>query len=129
MKDSPYPEHQKLTAISNKSQECYDFLEWLADEGIILAKYDVFTETCRGCDHTEAHPQGGGPFPTRQCEHPRCDCDRPDHGDPEALWPYLNRRESLLARYFDIDLRIIEQEKQAMLASLRELNKEEEERA
>jgi hypothetical protein len=28
---SDYPEHDKLRAISDQSQACYDFLEWLED--------------------------------------------------------------------------------------------------
>ncbi len=31
MNEHPYPEHQKLKAIADKSQAIHDFLEWLQD--------------------------------------------------------------------------------------------------
>ena len=38
----PYPEHTKLMAISELSQACYDFIEWLGDEkgAVLCAKRD-----------------------------------------------------------------------------------------
>ncbi len=35
-----YPEHVKLQAIHEKSQACYDFLQFLSDSGIHLGRYD-----------------------------------------------------------------------------------------
>ncbi len=126
MDASPYPEHQKLLTVKDRSQACYDFLDWLDDTlGVVLAKYDEVTEACFGCEHTEAHPLGGGPFPTRQCEHPRCDCDTPEHGNPDRLYPYLNRRDDILASHFDIDLIALEEEKRAMIVAMREVNRRE----
>jgi hypothetical protein len=34
-----YPEHEKLAAISDKSQEIGAFLEWLQEQGWLLALY------------------------------------------------------------------------------------------
>ena len=121
--EPPYPEHKKLTAIHDHSQACYDFLEWLEGKGIHLAKYDEVTETCRACGHDDDHPKSEGAFPIRQCANDACECEWPDHGNPNILYPYLNQRDALLAEHFNIDLRVIEQEKRAMLASMRELNK------
>ena len=40
MSESKYPEHEKLSAISDKSQACGEFIEWLGyEKGIVLAKW------------------------------------------------------------------------------------------
>ncbi len=38
-------------------------------------------------------------------------------------WPITERRDKLLARFFDIDLDVLETEKLAMLEAQRELNR------
>ena len=35
-----YPEHEKMRAVKNESQTIGEFLEWLSEQGILLAKYD-----------------------------------------------------------------------------------------
>jgi hypothetical protein len=35
-----YPEHVKLGLIHEKSQACYDFLQFLSTKGILLGRYD-----------------------------------------------------------------------------------------
>lgn len=40
MAKEPYPEHVKLKAISHLSQAQGDFIAWLQENGIILAKYE-----------------------------------------------------------------------------------------
>jgi hypothetical protein len=75
-----YPEHEKLKAIADKSQEIYDFIDWLGwSHGIAL--YDTAT----------------------------------DRGVTTSL-------KFLLAKFYDIDLARIEDEKRAMLDDLRALN-------
>lgn len=43
---SPYPEHDKLSALNGANNIVGDFIEWLSEEGFILAKsedkYDLF---------------------------------------------------------------------------------------
>jgi hypothetical protein len=126
-----YPEHEKLTAISDKSQACYDFLEWLGTQGILLGKYDVAVDTCRNCEHPDPHDErvaNAVYFGQRACSYEDdetgdcCTCDDSDFGNPDRFYPYLNQRDELLADHFNIDLRIIEEEKRAMLDSLRRLN-------
>lgn len=34
-----YPEHEKLEKISDKSQACGEFLDWLSSEGISLCSW------------------------------------------------------------------------------------------
>ena len=50
-----YPMHEKLTAIQSTSQSIYDFLEWLGDQKIFLAQYDVKSDACRNCGHDRPH--------------------------------------------------------------------------
>lgn len=77
-----YPEHEKLKAISDKSQAIGEFLDWLPSQGIAL--HDL--NQCNfGQDKFE---------PVRQSIH------------------------ELLAEYFQIDQKLIDQEKEAMLASI-----------
>jgi hypothetical protein len=126
-----YPEHEKLTAISDKSQACYDFLEWLGEQGIMLGKYDVAEDFCRNCEHPYTHDQRvANPtyFGQRTCSYQDditsewCRCDDSDFGNPDRFYPYLTRREELLADHFGIDLRLIEKEKRAMLDTMRRMN-------
>jgi len=66
--------------VQSQSQAIGQFLEWLQEEQIVLAKYE---------------------------------------GDRDFPWPIHEGIEQLLARHFKIDLNVIEQEKRAMLDSLR----------
>jgi hypothetical protein len=81
---SDYPEHDKLAAVQRKSQAIGEFLDWLNEQGILMAKYGL------------------------------------DADDPDTLYPTHEGITPVLARYFDIDLNLIETEKQAMLASIRQ---------
>lgn len=47
-----------------------------------------------------------------------CDCE----GRAERWYPISEGREKLLARHFEIDLNVLEREKEAILAEQRELN-------
>jgi hypothetical protein len=79
---SDYPEHEKLKAISDRSQEIGEFLDYgLPRMGVVLAEWD--------------------------------------DGD---LYPTHRSIEGLLAEYFDIDKAKIDDEKDAMLAAIREAN-------
>jgi hypothetical protein len=76
-----FPEHEKLRAISDQSQVCGEFLDWLRDEkGIHLCTWDY------------------------------------DDG-PELAYESTN---GLLAEFFGIDLKKINDEKDAMYAALRQ---------
>lgn len=79
-----YPEHDKLRVVADKSQVCYDFLEWLEEQKIVLAKYD------------EASGQ--------------------------ELYPDYTGRKELLAKFFEIDLKKLDAEKDRMLEVQRAAN-------
>lgn len=36
---SGYPEHDKLTAVKDQTQAIGEFMDWLADDGVFLARY------------------------------------------------------------------------------------------
>lgn len=93
-------EHERLALVKDKSQAIGDFVGWLADKGIRLARYHSHSEGCY-----------------------------PDNVDSEE-WPACGMIESklhedytpitkLLAEYFDIDLDKLETEKRQMLAQIR----------
>lgn len=94
---SDYPEHEKLRAIQDQSQSCGEFMDWLIEQGVVLAKYHFHTDEC----HTESS------------RRPSCGMSA------EMLYPVHTSTESLLAKFFDIDLNKIELEKRAMLESIR----------
>lgn len=92
---SEYPEHDRLKAVSEYSQQIGQFLDWLKSERVFLSREhhhsdDCFEDGIKDCGFSV--------------------------GD---LAQDYERIEDRLARYFEIDLKKIETEKREMLASLR----------
>ncbi len=122
-----YPEHEKLHKVAEFSQSIGEFLEWLSDEQHVwLAKHDVRLDNCRNCGHPDRHtltrPSISMPRCSYDDEGEECDCERSDFGNPNLLVPYPVARTDLLAAYFEIDLKVLEEEKQAMITGQRALN-------
>lgn len=93
-----YPEHEKLQAISDKSQTIYDFLEWvMAERGLSLGEWVPDDSGWNG--RVLRDPE------TREAL--------------QRFMPATRSRRELLAAFFDIDLNKIEDEKRAMLDELR----------
>lgn len=90
------PECEKLAAVSGRSQEIGQFLQWLGEKGIHLAVAHEHEDGCRG-------------------SHGFLSCGYTAKG---LEWYHLNI-EKLLADYFEIDLEKIEKERRAILAQLR----------
>lgn len=89
---SEYPEHDKLKAISEYSQQIGAFLEWMKSDGIRLSRPHVHT---------------------RDCDNNWCDYD---------MAQLVHDNESIqdrLARYFEIDQNKLDHEKREMLAAIR----------
>ncbi len=80
-----YPEHEKLTAVKEKSQLLGEFLDWVEQKGYVFCYYDSDGER--------------GIF----------DRYRPIH-KPIEKW---------LAEFYEIDLKVLEEENQQMLAEIR----------
>lgn len=97
-----YPEHEKLRLIKNKSQACGDFYEWLQEQGYVIASRHVHTEGCTYEDHDDWKTCGM------------------NEGE---LFAALIPRDSLLAKFFEIDQVKIEKEKLQMLEELRAAQK------
>jgi hypothetical protein len=116
---SDYPEHDKLTAIKDESQSIGEFIE---TSGYILAQY------------REAGDNGQPPYVWRPWADKEEAPTVNDYADGRAkhnpayeswgehLVPVGLPITQILAAYFDIDLRKIEDEKRTMLDQLRAAN-------
>ena len=113
MSESKYPEHEKLAKIKDQSQAIGDFLEWLRtgeadptgfDRSIFLATHEVITEEYSATGEWHDLPK-----------------DKWYVGDRLVLFRY--NMEELLARYFGIDLKKLEEEKKQMLEELRRVHR------
>lgn len=100
-----YPEHDKMLAIAERRDEVQHFLDWMLDDvGLTLAFWGERTVFGDALNEGRLIRADGG--------DPRLRIGKRTHG----------LRETLLARFFDIDLVKIEEEKEAMLAALRKAN-------
>lgn len=116
-----YPEHQKLRAVVDKSQCVHDFLEWLQEQGIVLAKRHEHTEGCYGTHNCKEDPSECslyGECRRRGKKVLRCGC----HTD--ELYDHTERPDKIIARYFEIDLKRLDDEKREMLEECRQQGKE-----
>lgn len=115
---SDYPEHEKLRKISDQSQICGEFLEWLrggheGSPGLHLCQWKEAPEDVPHWIHDET----GEPvsFSSRHAT------ENPEWYPSGYYSPGLTTQE-LLARFFGIDQKKIDEEKEQMLAALREMN-------
>ncbi len=93
-----YPEHERLRAVALKSQTVGEFLDWLSHQ--------------KGISFTVQHEH------TDACSEPGDRYNRCGYRDGDYA-PSGATTRSLLAEFFEIDERKIEEEKRAMLAELR----------
>ena len=92
-----YPECEKLSIVAPKSQAIGEFLEWLmVEKEIYLCKR---TEPCMNC---------------RTCYDDKDGCENLQFDTIQE------NKEKLLAEFFDIDLSLVETERQALLEHIRE---------
>jgi hypothetical protein len=88
-----YPECEKMSKVAEKSQGIGDFLEWLReDKKIILGSVQEFVYVWDGKERIK-----------------------------EEFSPFRYDTEKLLAEFFGIDLKKVEQEKREMLNEIRNL--------
>jgi len=131
---SDYPEHDRLAAISDQSQVCGEFLEWLQSEGLHLMRWRTGLTDTMACGPGWPSAVGGGHSRqlklcadgVRRCM--RCGKPLDEEGTYEVAvenwvsegWVSEGRSiEQLLAAFFGIDLDKIETEKRQMLARMR----------
>jgi hypothetical protein len=92
----PTPELDRMLDVRDKSQIIGEFIEWLTEQSIQL---------CKPHEHSDECYEDSG--------HISCDMIRGE------LWPVHIATEKLLAQYFEIDLAKCEEERRAILDSLR----------
>jgi hypothetical protein len=89
-----YPEHEKLAKVSDKSNACGEFVDWLAFQGIRLARYHEHTPQCYDEDN---------------------DCGM----YTSRLYIIAESPTKLLADFFEINQKKIDEEKETMLEEVR----------
>jgi hypothetical protein len=97
-----YPEHEKMVKIKGNAQTIGEFMEWLGIKRIILCRYHDHTDACFG-------PKDNLGIRENMCGYRNDD-----------LSPIYVEITDLLADYFRIDLKKIEEEKHQMLEELQE---------
>ena len=108
------PELDKLADIQERSQEIGEFLEWLLQRGVVLAKAHKHTDACGEIDLDEEDSimKGISVLIGRGC------------GLRDGqLEPFYYVIEKLLAEYFRLDLDRIEMEKRAVLEYARSIQR------
>ena len=116
-----YPEHEKLQAVSEKSQIIGEFLEFVRDAyGWHVCEWGMLWE-----DRLHWPQRSGARFPGEDLE-PHAYVQGPPesrrHDIREEFMQVGETVEEKLARYFEIDLDVLEQEKRQMLEAMRRLN-------
>lgn len=132
------PEHDKLTAAKRRgdaTQTVGDFLEWLGEQGLVLAKDEKTRFTCEHCGAVPAEEVffvDWSSLDQAMWRHKRKHCKKDggfehrgggavDHV-PEGLYMATESRSKLLAKFFDIDEARLESEKRALLDMQRAIN-------
>lgn len=126
MTASDYPECKRMSKVIEQSQDIGNFLDWLNNQGIHLAEW----ETQRDCEYGDHSLKSrtiwrcrNGQLVHEDTDEVGDDCPNcegtgvVDRSNP-VLTLRSERYESLLARYFEIDLDKVETERRAMLAAM-----------
>lgn len=139
------PECDRMVAVAEDSHKIGEFLDWLAEQGIHLCSMATYTDTCNKqegplivtptkCENPrwwlvgerKWQCQGGRMIGHPQSNKPGEDSGPCDHCGGTGEIPLEERLagisegpERLLARYFEIDLALVETERRAILAALR----------
>ena len=100
------PECEKMAAVRDDSQKLGDFLEWLGSKDYrICAWQEGISDADRIVDAFATLQGRGNP-----------DIDN----EPERGWTPINKDiEKILADYFSIDLKKVEEERRALLEEIR----------
>lgn len=116
---SEYPEHDKLTKVSDVSQAQGELLDWLMGQGVHLMRWEEFTETaaCVACSHISDAAR------ERCAARQNCPGCKGTHQVLRHREGWIHEKRSIqdiLAEHHGIDQQKLEREKRGMLASLRE---------
>lgn len=122
-KNSESPECEKLRKVSTKSQAVGEFIEWLcsgeADDtplkrSVILAASEITTGY---------YDYGPKNLEEKSTKIPYVELPPEEWEEKEELAPFRMSIEKLLAKFFNIDLNKVEDERRAILKKLQEANK------
>lgn len=94
-----YPEHAKLHNVKDASQKCGEFLEWLQGAYTLCQQHEKHDDGCRAKDGFLACGMWKGEY-----------------------FPVNFNVQKVLAQFFGIDLRMLNEEKDAMLREFRAQN-------
>jgi hypothetical protein len=137
---SKYPEHERMKAVRGESQAIGEFIDWLRSEETpyTIAEWEewraceassnIFARVDKSWHCENGRKMGGAEHEAEdwgECE--RCEGTGRVKSDDPRLYPAGIGIEALLARYFDIDLDKINDEKDAMLAEIRKQNEDDNE--
>lgn len=110
-----YPEHDKLAAVSDESNTIGQFLEGMQEKGITLAHYP---KRCKSFDKYDSTCSFlGEEISLDICEN----CDEFRKSGETILTELRGSINDILADYFSIDQKKLEQEKKEMLQEFQEL--------
>jgi RNA polymerase-binding transcription factor DksA len=109
-----YPEHEKLKAVQHNTQLFKDILDWLGEQGIHLAKFAEDPEALNR-DDFEDEDDYQSAYDDRETMKHLSDT----YG---AMFSVRENTDKMIARWADIDLKVLEDEKQHMLDVQRKLN-------
>lgn len=122
-----YPEHAKLKAIVAQSQSIGEFLDWLIEEQriVLCSEHEhvspLVDERDGGC-YASAEP-GDFQWPPGSGRTRVCGYQEGNYVPVRSNIDGKGLIQSLLAQYFEIDTKRIDDEKDAMLDELRAANK------
>lgn len=141
MKMPSMPESDKVIAAAPESQKLGEFLDWLREQGIHLAKYVPVLDPpvryhvvpCPKCppdcwrvkDRLSLSLNGLTPYHFEDEEDAKASVilleeERQQKAEADPVFqPFYGSTERLLAEYFEIDLDKVEQERRALLDAMR----------
>jgi hypothetical protein len=96
MKETPRPECERLVKVAPYSQKIGEFLDWLDERGITLARPHDHTEECYDSEGYRACGVRSGDLDYYYCS-----------------------KEKLFAEFFEIDLNKVEEERRNLMEELR----------
>jgi hypothetical protein len=135
---SKYPEHERMKAVRDKSQAIGEFIDWLRSEETpyTIAEWEEWRACEAGDEWVPKRKQwhcvdgrmiGGYDLDEDLGECETCEGTGRIKPETPRLYPARIGIEALLARYYDIDLDKINDEKDAMLAEIRKQNEDDNE--
>lgn len=111
---SKYPELDKLSALKGKTQTLGEFLEWMGEQGLFLARNHKHNVGCVGGSKADLEVERG-----RLVIKPMSPMKQAQCGYSENDMEYINSQpNAVIATFFGLDEDKMEEERRSMLAGL-----------